>query len=306
MPPLRWSVMPELPAPVEAMLDSWELSMRARNLAPKTIGSYRDSAAQLVVHADAADVTTLTREHVRAYLADLAGRAAPATASFRFRALQQLFKWLAAEDEIDVDPIAGMDPPVVPEQPVAVLELDDLKLLLKACDGKGFAERRDTAILRLFIDTGVRLEEIAGLTLDAVDLRERTARVLGKGRRERVVPFGVNTAQAVDRYLRARARHRHATSTSGMWLGAKGKGALTANGVYQMVKRRAGEAGITLHPHQFRHTFAHHWLDGGGKEGDLMQLAGWKSRTMLGRYGASAAAARARRAHGALSLGDQL
>lgn len=279
--------------------------MRARNLADRTVYGYLEAARKLTLSTDLTDVVDFTKKDVQAHLAALQAIRAPNTVAIRFRSLQQWFKWLTEEEEIASNPMAGMKPPAVPEQPVDVIPTLDLKLLLKTCAGKDYADRRDTAILLLFIDSGVRLEEMAGITVADLDLRGREVTVLGKGRRERTVPFGMKTAQAIDRYVRARARHRLAESPA-LWLGAKGKGGLTANGVYQMVKRRAAEVGIDIHPHQFRHTFAHEWLDNGGNEGDLMQLAGWRSRSMLGRYGASAAAGRARRAHRANSLGDRL
>ena len=83
-----------------------------------------------------------------------------------------------------------MTTPLVPEQPVAVLSADDLKRLVKACDGASFEDRRDLAIIRLFLDTGVRLSELANLTRDDLDPDADAAMVLGKGRRARAVPFG--------------------------------------------------------------------------------------------------------------------
>ena len=77
--------------------------------------------------------------------------------------------------------------------------------------------------------------------------------------------------------------------------------------MYQTVDERAAKAGIDhLYPHKFRHTFAHEWLAEGGQKGDLMRLAGWRSRSMLSRYGASAADDRARKVHRKLGLGDRL
>jgi integrase len=112
------------------------------------------------------------------------------------------------------------------------------------------------------------------------------ALVLGKGRRERALPFGHTTAVALDRYPRVRARHKDA-ALPWLWLGLKGR--LTAWGLVQMLRRRSRQAGLPdLHPRQFRHTSAHQWLAQGGGETDLMRLAGWKSRAMLQRYGASA------------------
>jgi integrase len=97
----------------------------------------------------------ITREHVEAFIDDVLHRWKPATAANRYRALQRFFGFAAEEGEIPVSPMRNMSPRRVPESPPAVLGDDQLRDLLKACDGPGFEDRRDAAIVRIFIDTGV-------------------------------------------------------------------------------------------------------------------------------------------------------
>lgn len=291
----------------QALVRSWCRSLRARNLAQKTQRTYQQSAEQLgewLAERDVA-VAEIRPGDIEGFIAHLLDTRSAATASVRFRALQQFFGWLEAEGELDPSPMARLRPPMVPEAPVPVLSEPQMKALLDTCAGRSFVDRRDNAILRLMLDTGLRLAELAGLRLADIDLDERPAVVFvqkAKGRRPRAVPIGARTEQALDRYVRARAKEKRAELPA-LWLGSNGRTGMTDNGIGQVVRKRGREAGIPdLHPHALRHTWAHHARVSGLDDDSMLQLGGWKSRQMLTRYGASAASERARAARGRAQL----
>lgn len=295
----------------EALLESWGLSLHGKR--PRTVALYlaelRRFAAWQAEHARAGggDLTQVTKRDVEAWIgAQQAAGRAQATIRSRWIALRNFYGWATDEGEVDANPVAKV---VVakPNPPApSVLTEADLAALLKVCEGTDFAARRDTAIIRVLLATGLRVSELVALEVADLDLRNRVASVRdGKGGRARIVKYDAATAAALDRYKRARARHRFA-GLAALWIGHRGP--MTRKGLGPLLARRAAEAGIGhVHPHQLRHTWADRWLAAGGTEGDLMRLGGWESAEIMRRYGESRAVDRALAAYDLVNpMGDQL
>jgi site-specific recombinase XerD len=291
---------------LQAEITSFRLRLAAEGKAAKTIRTYAEAvqwfAAARLLPAGRTAWDQVSGQDVQEWMAWLLGHYSAAYTSNQYRALQQFFKWLAAEDELS-DPMTGLRPPPVPEKLVPVFTEDELSRLEKACAGHAFAQRRDTAIIAMLKATGIRLSELSGIRYHPddprasdIDLCQREVRVRGKRGKERVVKIGHQATLSLDRYLRTRSKHAHAWRPQ-LWLGVNNRQPLTAEGIYQMIARRGKQARVAVYPHRFRHHFSHTWLDRGGPEGDLMELNGWSSPQMLLRYGASARAARARRSY---------
>lgn len=296
-----------LPSEYARRLKSFRIHLRAQNAAPRTIETYLESLCQFGAFLERqgmpTDVEHITREHVESFIAELLEKWKPATADNRYRGLHRFFAWLVDDAEvIKHSPMVRMKPPKIPDNPPQLLSDVEIKALLKSMDGKSFYDRRDTALIRMLLDTGLRRAELGNLAVRDIDFDVNVAMVMGKGRRPRGVPFGRKTALALDRYLTARDTRRDKDAPE-LWLGRTGP--MTPDGVYQTVCARAKKAGLGhVWPHLFRHTFSHRWLMAGGAEGDLMRITGWKSRSMVDRYGRSAAEERAREAHRRIAPGD--
>jgi site-specific recombinase XerD len=170
---------------------------RAANLTPATQRAYLDGLTPLARFLTAAgmptDVAAITREHVEAFITDQLARLAPASAANRYSSLRPFFNWLVEEGEIKASPMARMRKPKLPEHAPPILTNAELGAILRACEGPSFDDRRDAALVRVFLSTGARLSEVPNLRwtpevpeTNDVDLDAGIMRVMGKGRRERI------------------------------------------------------------------------------------------------------------------------
>ena len=308
------------------LVEMYEISLRAGGRSQKTIDFYlwtlRIFHDYLKERGDLPlNPVALTREHVETFLADV--RATPSARTGRprseksflgiYNTLHIFFNWLVDRDEIPASPMMKMHAPAVKKAPPAVLDEDTLRRFLAHLrKGREFLDRRDYAMVVMYLDTGCRREEMVSADLDGIDWKDQTMRVLGKGNKERDVSFGDEAALVLRQYVRQRAQHmvehQYRDSTDGpVWVSRLGE-RMTGSAVLNMLKRRAEECGLSTNvwTHLLRHTWAHLCLDAGMDTGDLKKLGGWDTDKMVNHYGSSEAARRAQKHHKQFSPGNRL
>lgn len=308
--------------PLTDAIASFARALKAENKSPQTVERVyvprlRQFSSWLESQGMPTTLEGIKREHIETYVLWLqtvaVGRKTtapglmPATVSISYRTLRGFFNWTVREDLLPRSPMDKMRAPSVPVEPPAILTDDEVRRLLRACEGKHFDDRRDMALIRFLLDSGARRGEVASLRVEDLDWDMGVVHIgaeASKSKRGRAAPFGRKTAQAFDRYLRERNRHSHADAPW-LWLGKRGR--LTDSGILQVVERRGNAAGIPgLHPHRFRHQFAHSMKADGFATEDLMRLGGWRDPGSLARYGHSAADERALAAYRNRAPGDRL
>jgi integrase/recombinase XerD len=196
---------------------------------------------------------------------------APASLAGRVRSLRAFASWVQAEFDLDRHPLQGLKTPRVPRTLIHSLRDSEIRALLTAA-GQGSFGERDTAVLLLLLDSGMRLSELTGLQVGRVDFENGQCRVMGKGAKERRVPLGRSARRALRRTLLARGRLAH---DAALFVADRG-GPLTGSGVQKIVRRAAQRAGLEVRcsPHVLRHTFARSFLANGGAVFSLQRILG--------------------------------
>jgi site-specific recombinase XerD len=290
------------------LVASFRRDLRAQRRSPLTIRNYELSITQFCEWLEAslgrAQLADMTRENLKRWVLDAAGRWEASTTNTKIAGVRSFGRWLVDEEYLTDNPASNLPTPTVVEVPPEVLSDVQLKSILAWCNGRSFLERRDHALIRVLLDTGVRVSELCQMTVSGTDLGAEETTVLGKGGRPRAVYFSARTVSALDRYLRARGGNPHSSSDH-LWLSQRGR--LTPDGVRTRLELIGGEVGIPgLHPHRFRHTWAHDHMLNDMSTTDLKRLAGWRSDAMVSRYGASGADVRAAAAARKAARGDRV
>lgn len=243
-----------------------------RALSPHTVEAYRRDLAQFVEFCgrqDIRNINDISRRLYRRFLANLNSRGYAASSTARkASAVRAFLDDSVRRGLIRANPAEGVAQPKRPLNLPKAIPAGPLGELLDAIEGDSPLDLRDRAMLEMLYATGVRVGELAGLTVNDVD-DSTFVRVKGKGEKERVVPLSRQARRAVSTWI-DEGRVAIATSDSGdaLWLGARG-GALDARGIRRVVKRRIG-----TFPHALRHSFATHLLEGGADLRTVQELLG--------------------------------
>ena len=263
----------------EDLLDSYLIAQKARkNLSDYTLRNYENDLRQFFDYLDEGSrgLRTVDRLLVREYLSSLvASGLANASVSRKVSTLRVFYRYLRNEDILDVDPMLGVRGPKKEQRLPRFLTQGEIDTLLSAADKQTPQGLRDKAILELLYAAGLRVSEVVGVEVANVDLDDQTARVLGKGARERLVMMGRPAVRAVERYLEeGRPRLAKGPATA-LFLNRDGE-RLSQRAVQIMVRKYALAAGLdrSVHPHLLRHTFATHLLEGGAELRVVQTLLG--------------------------------
>ncbi len=289
--------MPEATEPAEQLLSEifartladYERHLRSeRGLSEHTIRAYQGDIAGLLEHATRLRIETLEAVDLRAlrsWLAKLQSTGKSRTTLARRATAARVFTaWLARTGRTTLDHGSALGSPKQHRTLPEVLRADEARDLIAAAvsmaaEGGGAVGLRDVAMLELLYATAVRVGELAGLDIDDVDLDRNVVRVFGKGRKERMVPFGLPARRALDRWLgEGREELAHAESGPAVFLGVKG-GRIDQRMVRELVYRRIAQVpgAPDIGPHGLRHTAATHLLEGGADLRSVQELLGHAS-----------------------------
>ena len=246
-----------------------------KDASPHTLRSYRTDLLEFAQYAGPGDPSTwlgrVDTRTIRGYLAHLHARSLDSTTIARkLAAVRSWFRFLVRRGMLERNVAREVRGPRPPRKLVSFLPIDEATALMDAGARGGKTRARDTAVLELLYATGLRVSELAGLDLDDVDRTQLTVRVLGKGRKERIVPFGSRAAAALAAYLEGRGG-----AAGPLFVNPRGA-RLTVRSLHTIVRRSARSTGITrrVSPHTLRHTFATHLLEGGADLRAVQEMLG--------------------------------
>ena len=291
--------------PFSQLLDDYRLSLEAANKSPKTISWYAEILTRYFAFLESQGlirpVHKLGKEELKAYVVYLQntsrwsgnphvkapqGKLSAYSIQGHVRAIKAFFSWLAYEEYIEENPLARYSLPRVPEMLIPVLTPDQIEKLLAAIDKSTAVGARNYAVILLLLDTGVRISELVGIRIEALNLPYHLIQVFGKGQKQRTVPISNTTRKAIVRYT-SHFRPQMCPPDCPYLFATAGGDAISVNSVQQALKRmanRAGLAGLRVSPHTFRHTFATQSMTKGANVFVIKEIMGHASLMTTLKY----------------------
>ena len=289
-------------------LNAFLLSCRVDGLAPATLKNYQYQLGRFVSFCNsllAADNllpgNNITAQQIRLFLLKLRETNSPVSVGDYYKAIKRFFNWLVEEGLIEKTPMQNIKPPKKEEKIIRPFSQQDIDNLLLLCSGNRFVDLRNKAIILMFLDTGLRLSELAKIQRTDLNSECEIIKVMGKGAKERVVRIGKTAQKALLRYLLNRQ-----DAYPCVWVTEERK-PLSAAGIQIAIKKLCHRAEITdakCGPHTFRHTFATMALKNGANVFYVQALLGHSTLMMTRKYAATIDSETAVNSHVAFSPVD--
>ncbi|MDI6815372.1 MAG: tyrosine-type recombinase/integrase [Dehalococcoidales bacterium] len=299
----RWEEVTKDSIELSALAKYFEFYNRTEGKSPKTVEWYNQALRQfhrfLIKNGKSTRLGELSEAEVREYILSLQntrkwqdnpyvlnhkGKLAGISIQTYIRALRAFFNWLYKEGYTEENRLAKLKPPKAPTRVIEVLTNEEIAKVLGAIDYNTAAGARDYAIMILLLDAGLRCSELRNSELADVNIEGGYLKVMGKGGKERIVPFGALAQKALLRYLLHFRPEPFNPTIQNFFLTLDGR-PLTKNCVRMIFRRIGTRAGVKrLHPHLCRHTFATNYLINGGDVFSLQQILGHTTLEMVRRY----------------------
>jgi site-specific recombinase XerD len=282
----------QLPITLDRLIEGFLLSCKVENKSPATISYYKNMLDKFQWFLNKFGIETIDASTIRnflGYVKDTENRwdssnaranrlVSLTTVKSYYVGLSALFNWAMREELIETNPVTTVRKPKLPHKTVKGLEAEVLHRLLGSINGKGLSDLRNKAMFLIFLDTGLRLSELANLTMSDIDIKRGIIKTVGKGNKERFVRIGIKTQKALWNYL----AHRP-VNTDYVWLG-KGNNKMATDSIAQMIRNLGKKNGMRLSPHKLRHSFAISFLRNGANPFELQIALGHTTLEMTRRY----------------------
>ena len=282
----------QLTIPLDRLIEGFLLSCKVENKSPKTISFYQNNLDKFQWYLNKFGIETIDATTIRSflgYLKDTPSRwdssnaranrmVTPTTVKSYYISLSALFTWAMEEELIDVNPMATVKKPKLQHKAINGLDKEVIRKLLNSMNGKDLSSLRNKAILYMFLDTGLRLSELANLTLSDINLDKGIIKTIGKGNKERFARIGIKTQKALWNYLA-----RRPVDTDYVWQG-KDNNKMATDSIAQMIRNLGKRNGMRLSPHRLRHSFAISFLRNGANPFELQIALGHSTLEMTRLY----------------------